>query len=72
MGKIIIENINGEMSRLPARGADLMIFPMHLEDGTGSPSRLIAVLPSRTSASDELTVSMLFTAAFILIKFWFC
>ena len=43
-GQIIIENVKSEgMEKLPPKGAQLMIFPMHLKDGTGSPSRVIAV-----------------------------
>jgi len=54
-GKIIIENVSPEVAKLPAVGCDLMIFPMHLKDGTGSPARLIAVLPG----SAQMTKSTL-------------
>ena len=40
-----MENLGPGMDKLPAKGADLMIFPIHLKDGSGGPSRVIAVLP---------------------------
>ncbi|XP_075258391.1 isatin hydrolase-like [Convolutriloba macropyga] len=44
-GKLLLENVKSEgMEKLPAKGSHLMIFPMHLKDGTGSPARIIAVL----------------------------
>ena len=40
----MIENTGLRLEKLPPKGADLMIFPMHLEDGTISPARLIVIL----------------------------
>ncbi len=40
-----IENINGHLPRVPARGATLMVMPMKLTGGTGAPARVVAFLP---------------------------
>ncbi|XP_075251930.1 isatin hydrolase-like [Convolutriloba macropyga] len=58
-GKLLIENVKSDgLEKLPPKGSHLMIFPMHLKDGTGSPARLIAVMDG---------VSRLTTPALLLI-----
>lgn len=39
-----IENVNQEIARLPPIGSTLMVMPMKLVGGTGSPSRVIALV----------------------------
>ncbi len=39
-----LENI-ANIERLPARGATLIALPMKIEEGTGGPARIIAILP---------------------------
>ena len=42
--KIALENI-AKLDQLPESGATLYVIPMLIEDGTGSPARVFAVLP---------------------------
>jgi len=39
-----LENV-ANIERLPARGATLIALPMKIEDGSGGPARIIAILP---------------------------
>src|SRR5262249_24338575 len=39
------------LDRLPATGALVVVAPLKLVDGTGSPARVLAFVPSRTAAT---------------------
>ena len=40
----IVENLNAKLADLPARGFYVMAFPYKLRDGTGAPTRVVAML----------------------------
>ena len=40
-----IENLSGELRRLPPRGSTVMIMPLKLTGGSGAPARVVAFLP---------------------------
>ena len=40
-----LENLT-QLGKLPARGATLIALPMKIENGTGGPCRVVALLPS--------------------------
>ncbi|MDR3617099.1 MAG: cyclase family protein [Candidatus Obscuribacterales bacterium] len=44
-GLYLIENI-ANLEQLPARGATLICAPLPIKDGTGSPARIMAIVPS--------------------------
>ncbi|XP_075251929.1 isatin hydrolase-like [Convolutriloba macropyga] len=68
-GKLLIENVKSDgLEKLPPKGSHLMIFPMHLKDGTGSPARLIAVMDG---VSRLTTPALLLIFAYVLPIFLF-
>ena len=40
-----IENLSGELRRLPPRGSTVMVMPLKLTGGSGAPARVVAFLP---------------------------
>ena len=40
-----IENINSEISRVPEKGATIIIAPMKIKGGSGAPARVVALIP---------------------------
>ena len=40
-----IENLSGELAKLPPKGATVMIMPMKISGGSGAPARVVAFLP---------------------------
>ncbi|MFX6066952.1 cyclase family protein, partial [Acinetobacter baumannii] len=42
--KYLLENLDN-IEALPARGATLITAPLRVENGTGSPARIFAILP---------------------------
>jgi kynurenine formamidase len=41
-----IENINGNIDRLPATGCTLVVMPMKIAGGSGAPARVAAIIPA--------------------------
>ena len=40
-----VENLSGELRRLPPRGSTVVVMPLKLTGGSGAPARVIAFLP---------------------------
>ena len=40
-----VENLSGELRRLPPRGSTVMVMPLKLTGGSGAPARVVAFLP---------------------------
>ena len=40
-----IENINSEISRVPEKGATIIIAPIKIKGGSGAPARVVALIP---------------------------
>ncbi|XP_075258747.1 isatin hydrolase-like isoform X1 [Convolutriloba macropyga] len=74
--QLIIENVKSSgMDQLPPKGAHIMMFPMHLQDGTGSPTRIIAVKDSAgDSAGPSARVSLIaiLVATAVIMTFVTC
>jgi kynurenine formamidase len=45
-----IENINGEIEKMPPVGSYLMVMPLKITGGSGSPSRIVGLIPKVTAA----------------------
>ncbi|XP_063714895.1 kynurenine formamidase-like [Symsagittifera roscoffensis] len=66
-GQLIVENVKSSgMDQLPPKGSYLMMFPMHLKGGTGSPARLIAVNSGAKLEKFHLIFGVILASMFIV------
>ena len=49
--RLIVENVNADLDRLPATGYDIHAIPMKLYDTCGAPIRLLAFRSSRDASA---------------------
>ncbi len=65
-----MENV-ANLDKLPTTGARVHALPMKIEDGSGAPLRIFAMLEDSYNSTTQLVIAMLFSVIILIIVFYF-